>query len=60
MFMEEKKSEVTVRKVLQIHGSMYVCIPKKFVDRHGIQAGDRVAMLMGENLKLSLMEKADP
>jgi hypothetical protein len=55
--MEEKKAEVAVRKVVQISGSMYVCIPAKYVARHGVQAGDRMAVMIGENLTVARMER---
>jgi hypothetical protein len=57
MFMDEKKSEVVVRRAVQINGSMYVCIPAKYVARHGIEPGDKMAVMMGENLKISPMER---
>jgi hypothetical protein len=55
--MDGKKSEVTSRKVIQINGSMYVCIPAKYVARHGVEPGDRMAVMMGENLTVVRMEK---
>lgn len=57
--MEEKKCEVVVRKTIRVNGSIYICIPAKYVARHGIKPGDRMAVMMGENLKISTMEQGD-
>jgi bifunctional DNA-binding transcriptional regulator/antitoxin component of YhaV-PrlF toxin-antitoxin module len=47
---EEAAAEVTTRKVIQIHDTFYVSIPVSFRERHGIQKGDRVAVVTGRNM----------
>lgn len=54
MFMEnfgrKKLPQPTERRVLRIKGSLYVCIPKKFVDHYDIRAGSKVTLLAWGNM----------
>jgi len=59
-YMDEKNVKITTRTVIMNNGSLYVNLPKKFVKRHGIVPGDKMAMMVGENLKISPMEKPSP
>lgn len=53
------KRQVTTRKVLGIKGSLYICLPKLFCCHHDIKAGDIMALMMGENLKIMPFEKGN-
>lgn len=59
VYQMAKKNEVIVatRTLIDNNGSLYVNAPKGFVDRHGLQAGDKVVVVYGENMKISTMEK---
>jgi hypothetical protein len=54
--MEKKvlanKEATTTRKVINQNGSLYVSLPKKFVKRHEIKAGDFVSMVWGGVLRV--------
>lgn len=50
-------NQVTTRKVININGSCYICIPIDFVTRHGIRAGDRMAIVATEVLKMMPMKE---
>jgi len=53
------KRQVMTRKVLNIAGSSYICLPKLFCYRHNIKPGDKMALVVGENLKITPLEKGD-
>lgn len=40
---------VTERSVININGTLYVSIPKAFADRHKIQAGDRLPVILDDS-----------
>ena len=55
------ENSVTDRSVVSINGTLYVSIPKAFADRHGIQAGDRLPMLIrGGSIRIVPHEKHAP
>lgn len=52
---------VMERSVIKINGTLYVSIPKWFADRHGIQVGDRLPMLIrGGLIRIVPHEKHAP
>jgi hypothetical protein len=51
------KEATTTRKVINQNGSLYVSLPKKFVKRHEIKAGDFVSMVWGGSLRIIPMDK---
>lgn len=53
----EKRVGVIIRKVVEIHGSFYLCIPRQFINNHGLQRGDKLIVSWGEVLKVSPMER---
>ena len=53
------KRQVMTRKVIHIKGSYYICLPKLFCYRHNIKPGDEMALVVGENLKVTPFEKGD-
>lgn len=55
----EKESGVKIRKVINHNGSYYICLPKKFIKRHHLAPGDKVVVLLGENLKIVPLEKSE-
>jgi hypothetical protein len=42
--------EVVKRRVIQQHNTLYVSIPVSFRERHNIQKGDMMALLIGKDL----------
>lgn len=59
-YMDEKKLRmvrVVVRKVLFLGGSLYICLPSAFVKKHAIRPGDQMALIVGENLKITPLER---
>jgi hypothetical protein len=55
---DERKRLIAERTVVNQNGTLYVSIPKAFADRHMIQAGDRLAMVLGlDSIKIILQEK---
>ena len=55
---DERKRLIAERTVVNQNGTLYVSIPKAFADRHRIQAGDRLAMILGlDSIKIILQEK---
>jgi hypothetical protein len=55
---EDAAAEVTTRKVIQIHDTLYVSIPVSFWERHGIRKGDTVAVVTGRNMTVSPLRDA--
>jgi antitoxin component of MazEF toxin-antitoxin module len=55
----EKERDQKTRKVINHGGSYYICLPKSFVQRHNLAPGDKVSVLVGENLKITPYEKAN-
>jgi hypothetical protein len=55
---DNNSKKLTTRKVIQVRGSLYVCIPKKYAASHGIERGDIMAIMMGESLRVTPMEKS--
>jgi len=51
------KEAITTRKVVNQNGSLYVSLPKGFVKRHEIKAGDFVSMVWGGSLRIIPMDK---
>lgn len=47
------KKEVIARKLLLLKGSLYLCLPKNFCNRHQLKAGDKVMVGIGENLLIT-------
>lgn len=43
------EKSVAERTVVNMNGTLYVSIPKAFADRHQIQAGDRLPMILGNS-----------
>jgi len=50
---------VASRKVVNQRGTLYVSLPKRFVERHGIKPGDNVSMVCGNFLKIIPSERGD-
>ena len=48
---------IGTRKVVNQNGSLYVSLPKKFADNHGIKAGDFVSVIWGSSLRIIPVEK---
>jgi len=52
----QKKVVVAVKRVVEIKGSLYLCIPRKVVDHCRIQVGDEVGVFAGlQVMKVVLM-----
>ena len=54
---EKKFTDPVTRKLLKMRNSLYLCLPQAFCQRHGLQPGDKVLVVGGENLKVVLMER---
>lgn len=55
---EGQKGAVTERTVVNQNGTLYVSIPKAFAAHHGIQAGDRLPIIIDNGqLKIIPHEK---
>jgi len=52
----EKSDRVLHRKVIKQHSSLYVCLPKCFVERHNIRPGDFMSIISGTILQVMPME----
>lgn len=48
--MESTFPIVKKRKAVKLGSSLYVAIPHQFVEKHGIQRGDPIAVTMSEEL----------
>jgi hypothetical protein len=55
---KEKDTVQKTRNVINHNGSYYFCLPKSFVLRHNLKPGDKLSVLIGENLKITPFEKA--
>lgn len=53
------KRKVMTRKVINIAGSCYICLPKLFCYRHNIKAGDKLALMVGESLRVMPFDRED-
>jgi antitoxin component of MazEF toxin-antitoxin module len=45
------------RRVFQLGGSLAVTLPKPWADYHRLQAGDRVIVITGDDLRIRLQPK---
>lgn len=41
-----------VQKVVRMGTTLYVCIPHKFAEKHNIKAGDKVAVVVNDTMKV--------
>jgi hypothetical protein len=57
--VEKKFTEPVSRKLLKLRNSLYLCLPQAFCQRHGLQQGDKVLVVGGDNLKVVPMESED-
>ena len=48
---------VKIRKVMKCGGSLYISLPKAFVELHGIQKGERLPVLADHILKVVPMKE---
>lgn len=53
---EGKLKQTTVKKVRVYGGSHYILLPKPFCEKHDIKAGTEVALIMGQDLRVSLVK----
>lgn len=54
----EQPGGVTTRKLIGLNGSLYICLPRKFVISHNLQAGDRVPVIVSSgHVKIVPYEK---
>ncbi len=51
-----KSDRVLHRKVIRQHDSLYVCLPKCFVERHNIRPGDFMSLISGTILRVMPMQ----
>ena len=58
--VEKKIVGPGTRTLLKLRNSLYLCLPQSFCERHGLQKGDKVLVVGGENLKVVPMEREDP
>jgi len=58
----KKKSEgpiVKLRKAVEQHGTLYISLPREFVDKHGIKPGEKLPVIANHILKIVPMKEID-
>jgi hypothetical protein len=51
--------QTTVMKVRNFGGSFYICLPKYYCDQTNIKAGDPMALIFGESLRITPVNKGE-
>jgi hypothetical protein len=54
---QREKPVVKVRAVIKNGSSYYISIPREFMKRHGIEKGDKLAVLAGQIMKVIPMNE---
>lgn len=48
-----KLKRATIKKVRVYGGSHYILLPKPYCEKHGIKAGTEMALIIGQDLRVS-------
>jgi bifunctional DNA-binding transcriptional regulator/antitoxin component of YhaV-PrlF toxin-antitoxin module len=53
----EKGPIMKLRRAVNSHGTLYVALPREFVERHGIKAGEKLPIIADHILKIIPMKE---
>lgn len=51
--------QTTVKKVRNFGGANYILLPKPFCDKHNIIAGTEMVLIMGQELRITPVNKGE-
>lgn len=58
-FVIGKESIVGIRKIINLSGSHYICLPKEWVEKHGLKEGSEVSIIANSTLTIIPPKKAE-
>lgn len=56
---EGKFKQTTVKKVRKFGGSYYILLPKPYCERNEIKVGDPMALIFGESLRITPVNRGE-